>query len=98
MTRRISTPRRMIVMGKKRVMIIVGVRSGPRHRLGYRHFERYANAGIAQVCAIDQGIQGCSGFDLRLQALSPRCCRREERWKSIVRETDRLGSRGDSGA
>jgi hypothetical protein len=76
---------------------LVGVRRGPRQRLGYRHLERYADAGIAQVCAIDQGIQGCSGFDLRLQALSPRCCRREERWKSIVRETDRLGSRGDSG-
>ena len=64
---------------------LVGVRREPRPRLGYRHLERYADAGIGQVCAIDQGIQGCSGFDLRLQALSPRCCRRKKRWKSIVR-------------
>ena len=47
--------------------------------------EKAEYAGIGQVYAIDQGIQGCSGFDLRLQALSPRCCRQKERWKSIVR-------------
>jgi hypothetical protein len=52
---------------------------------GYRHLERYADAGIGQVYAIDQGLQRCSGFDLLLQALSPRCCRQKERWKSIVR-------------
>jgi len=64
---------------------LVGVRRGPCLRVGYRHLERYADAGIGQVYAIDQGLQRCSGFDLLLQALSPRCCRQKERWKSIVR-------------
>ena len=38
-----------------------------------------------------------SGCDLRLEALSPRCRCLEERWKSIVLQTERLGSRGDCG-
>src|SRR5260221_14457636 len=76
---------------------LVGVGRWPRLRLRNRHLERYADAGIGQVYAIDQGIEGCSGFDLRPQALAPRYRCLEERWKSVVRETDRLGSRGDSG-
>jgi hypothetical protein len=67
MTRRISTPRRLIVIRKEaRNDQLAGVRREPRHRLGYRRLERYADAGIGQVYAIDQGMQGCSGFDLRL--------------------------------
>src|SRR5580700_9785063 len=77
---------------------LLGIRRRALPLLRYRHLERYADAGIGQVYAIDQGLEGCSCFDLRLWALSPRGCRREERGQAMVCEADRLSGRGDSGA
>jgi hypothetical protein len=34
------------------------IRRGPLDPLRYRHLQRYADAGIGQVYAIDQGIEG----------------------------------------
>jgi hypothetical protein len=65
MTRRISTPRCLTVIGKKRAMISQLTPAAGRDAVsGIGTFERYTDAGIAQVDTVDNGIQSRSGFDL----------------------------------
>src|SRR5258708_1183700 len=52
-----------------------GVRTVLLFRDGVWELDGHANAGIDEVDAIDQCIQGGTDFNLRLQALHP--CRRE---------------------
>src|ERR1700691_2246195 len=61
-----------------------GVHHGLPAAVGYRHFERYADDRIAQVDALDQGSQGLSDFDFRLQALSPSLRHREDGRKAAT--------------